>query len=142
MGIPARLGFADVKNHLTSARLMEMMGTDEFVYHGYTELWLDRRWVKATPAFNRSLCDKAGIRPLEFDGLSDSIFHPLDISGRTHMQYLRDHGSRADVPVDEILAAWRQAYPRMLDWGTTSGRGGVQFEQEAVRELPSAHRPA
>lgn len=135
VGIPARLGFADVKNHLTSPRLMEMMGTDEFVYHGYTELWLDGRWIKATPAFNRSLCDKAGIQPLEFDGVSDSIFHPLDISGRTHMQYLRDHGSRADVPVEEILAAWRGAYPKMLDWGTLSGSGGIRFEQEAVRRL-------
>ena len=28
------------------------MGTDLFVYHGYAELFLDGKWVKATPAFN------------------------------------------------------------------------------------------
>ncbi|MEE4381811.1 MAG: transglutaminase family protein, partial [Pseudomonadales bacterium] len=55
VGIPARLGFADVRNHPTSAKLAETMGTDVFAWHGYTELAPEGRWVKATPAFNRSL---------------------------------------------------------------------------------------
>lgn len=135
-GIPARVGFADVKNHLTSPRLRDLMETDEFVYHGYTELWIDDRWVKATPAFNRTLCDKAGVRPLEFDGQNDSLFHPLDQSGRKHMEYLRDHGSRPDVPVGEILAAWEQVYPKMASWGQQ--HISANFEQEAVSELPAA----
>lgn len=134
-GIPARLGFADVKNHLTSPKLMEMMGTDEFIYHGYTELWLEDRWYKATPAFNRSLCDKAGIQPLDFDGREDSIFHPLDLTGRRHMEYLRDRGSHRDVPVEELFAVWREAYPRINTWNRkTSG----DFESEArAAEEPS-----
>lgn len=135
-GIPARVGFADVKNHLTSPRLRDLMETDEFVYHGYTELWIDDRWVKATPAFNRTLCDKAGVRPLEFDGQTDSLFHPLDQSGRKHMEYLRDHGSRPDVPVGEILAAWEKFYPKMAKWGQQ--HISANFEQEAVSELPAA----
>ena len=135
-GIPARVGFADVKNHLTSPRLRDLMETDEFVYHGYTELWIDDRWVKATPAFNRTLCDKAGVRPLEFDGQTDSLFHPLDQSGRKHMEYLRDHGSRPDVPVGEILAAWEKFYPKMAQWGQQ--HISANFEQEAVSELPAA----
>ena len=135
-GIPARVGFADVKNHLTSPRLRDLMETDEFVYHGYTELWIDDRWVKATPAFNRTLCDKAGVRPLEFDGQTDSLFHPLDQSGRKHMEYLRDHGSRPDVPVGEILAAWEQVYPKMATWGQQ--HISANFEQEAVSELPAS----
>ena len=36
IGIPARLGFSDVRNHLQSDRLRELMGTDVFVYHGYS----------------------------------------------------------------------------------------------------------
>lgn len=135
-GIPARVGFADVKNHLTSPRLRDLMETDEFVYHGYTELWIDDRWVKATPAFNRTLCDKAGVRPLDFDGQTDSLFHPLDQSGRKHMEYLRDHGSRPDVPVGEILAAWEKFYPKMAKWGQQ--HISANFEQEAVSELPAA----
>ena len=49
------------------------MGTDLFVFHGYTELYLDGKWVKATPAFNLSLCTKFRVKPLEFDGRADSI---------------------------------------------------------------------
>src|SRR2546421_12925655 len=40
-GIEARVGFADVKNHLTTPRLAETMGTDLFVYHGYADLHLE-----------------------------------------------------------------------------------------------------
>jgi transglutaminase-like putative cysteine protease len=114
LGVPARLGFADVRNHLTSARLREMMGSDLFVFHGYTELWLDGRWVKATPAFNRSLCEKGGILPLEFDGIHDSVFHPFDAAGRLHLEYVNDRGCFADLPHDELLAAWQQHYPAVV----------------------------
>ena len=130
-GIPARVGYADVRNHLTSPRLLAMMGTDEFVYHGYTELWIDDRWVKATPAFNLSLCEKAGTRPLEFDGREDSLFHPLDLDGRRHMEYLRDHGAFADVPIDAIIAAWRTAYPTSAQW-TTEHLRGASFQAEVT----------
>ncbi|MDT0496200.1 transglutaminase family protein [Algiphilus sp. W345] len=129
VGIPARQRFADVRNHLTSPRLREMMGTDQFVYHGYNEVWIDGRWRKCTPAFNKSLCDKAGIRVLDFDGIEDSVFHPIDLSGRQHMEYLHDRGSHVDVPVNDIFATWQQVYPGMADW-TIAGTSG-DFEQEA-----------
>ena len=112
-GIPSRIGFADVKNHLTTPRLREFMGSDEFIYHGFAELLLDEKWVKATPAFNLALCEKFRVKPLEFDGRSDSIFHPFDADERRHMDYLRGRGSFADVPVDEIREAFRVAYPRL-----------------------------
>ena len=101
-GIEARLGFADVKNHLTTPRLAETMGSDLFIYHGYTDLRIDGRWVKATPAFNLALCTRFRVKPLEFDGRADSIFHPFDEDDRRHMEYLRDRGVYADVPVDEL----------------------------------------
>jgi transglutaminase-like putative cysteine protease len=112
-GIPARIGFADVKNHLTTPRLLEFMGRDEFVYHGFAELLLEGKWVKATPAFNLALCEKFRVKPLEFDGRNDSIFHPFDADERRHMEYLRDRGSYADVPVDEIRAVFREVYPKL-----------------------------
>jgi transglutaminase-like putative cysteine protease len=56
-GIPAKLGFADVKNHLATPKLIEAMGTDLFAWHGYSEVYLDGEWLKATPTFNASLCD-------------------------------------------------------------------------------------
>ena len=113
LGIPSRLGFADVRNHLATPRLREQMGTDVFYYHGYTELHLEGRWVKVTPAFNIELCRRFGVRPLEFDGREDSIFHPLDAEGRQHMEYLHDRGSRDDVPLDELREAMARLYPHM-----------------------------
>ncbi|MEO8137913.1 MAG: transglutaminase family protein [Betaproteobacteria bacterium] len=112
-GIPARIGFADVRNHLTTPRLREFMGSDEFIYHGYAELLLDGLWVKATPAFNLALCEKFRVKPLEFDGRSDAVFHPCDADDRRHMEYLRDHGTFEDVPFGQINAAFREFYPQL-----------------------------
>jgi len=107
-GIPSRLGFADVKNHLSSEKLKQMMQSDVFAWHGYTEFYLDGKWVKATPAFNKSLCDKTGIKPLEFDGINDSIFHEFDQAGNRHMEYLKDHGQFDDLPFQKILDSFKE----------------------------------
>ena len=121
-GIPARVGFADVKNHLTTPRLAERMGSDLFIYHGFTELFLDGRWVKATPAFNLALCERFRVKPLEFDGRNDSIFHPFDADDRRHMEYLRYRGSFADVPADEIQNAFREVYPGLYELGREANK--------------------
>ncbi len=116
-GIPSRVGFADVKNHLTTPALRERMGNDLFIYHGYTEFHIKGKWVKATPAFNGRLCERFRVKPLEFDGREDSIFHPFDADERRHMEYLRDRGSHADVPAEEITRAFREAYPVLYALG-------------------------
>lgn len=128
-GIPARVGFADVRNHLTTPRLRQLMGTDLFYYHGYTELYLGGKWVKATPAFDRGLCEKFGVRPLEFDGREDSLFHPHDVSGRRHMEYVRDRGPAIDVPVADILETFHRCYPRLAE--AAPAPSATQFRQEA-----------
>jgi transglutaminase-like putative cysteine protease len=109
-GIPARLGFADVRNHLASEKLLARLGTDLFVFHGFTEFWLAGRWVKATPAFNIELCERFGVRPLEFDGHSDALFHEYSADGRRHMEYVADRGSFADLPLQEIMRAFAACY--------------------------------
>jgi len=110
VGIPARLGFADVRNHLQSEKLHERMGTDVFAFHGYSELWLDGRWLKVSSAFNRELCERFGTRVLEFDGEHDALLHPFDDDGNRHMEYVRDRGSYADLPFDEIMAGFAEVY--------------------------------
>jgi len=122
VGIPARVGFADVKNHLTTARLRERMGTDLFIYHGYCELFLDGKWVKATPVFNEELCRRFRVKPLEFDGRDDSIFHPFDQDDRRHMEYVRDHGSFADVPAERIQGEFRAYYPSVYALGEDAAK--------------------
>ena len=105
-----------------------MMETDLFAFHGYTELWVDGRWLKATPAFNLSLCEKAGIKPLEFDGSADSIFHEFDNSGRRHMEYVRDRGAYADVPREEMLSVFQALYPNYRQWMQNAGT--ADFERD------------
>jgi transglutaminase-like putative cysteine protease len=130
-GIPARLGFADVRNHLATRRLLELMGTDLFLWHGYVSLLLDGRWVKATPAFNVEMCRRFDVLPLEFDGTADSLLHPYDARSRRHMEYVRDRGLFDDLPFEEMAADMRATYPRLVAAaGSRDGEG--KFETEAV----------
>ena len=110
VGIPARLRLADIRNHLVSDRLREMMGTNLFSYHGYSELYIDGRWVKATPAFDLRMCQENRIIPVDFDGNNDAIFHSHNLDGALHIEYVRDHGHYEDIPYDDILAAWERLY--------------------------------
>lgn len=130
LGIPAALGYADVRNHLSTARMREHMKTDVFYWHGYTAILLEGRWVKATPAFNVELCDKFRIRALEFDGREDSIYHPLDLDGRQHMQYLAYRGEFADVPLAAMVADFRLHYPEVSE---NLAQG--DFERDVNREM-------
>lgn len=135
-GVPARLGFADVKNHLSTQRLRKLMGTDLFVYHGYSEIFLGDHWIKVTPTFNASLCEKFGVHPLEFDGENDCLFHPFDSEGRKHMEYVLDRGPYDDVPVDEIINASLAAYPTLFKNLESLGGGQKMgdFAKEAEAE--------
>ena len=121
-GIAARVAFADVKNHLTTQELTAKMGTDLFVYHGYSELFLEGKWVKATPAFNLSLCTKFRVKPLEFDGANDSIFHPFDEDNRRHMEYVRERGTFADVPAQDIKRVFSETYPKFYNLGPDAAK--------------------
>lgn len=109
-GIPARLGFADVRNHLASDKLRALMGTDLFTYHGYVELWIDGTPVKASPAFNASLCARFGVPPLELEAGRDALLQAYDGSGRRYMEYVRERGMFTDLPLDTILRAFAEVY--------------------------------
>ena len=108
--IPSRIGFADVKNHLATRQLIDFLGSDLFVYHGYVEFYLEGKWVKSTPAFNKELCERHHVAPLEFNGREDSIFQPYNLKNEQFMEYVAEHGTYADIPVDVLVAGWKAAY--------------------------------
>ena len=110
IGIPARLHFADIRNFQITLKLKEEMGTDLFLFHGYTELYLNK-WVKATPAFNIELCQKFGHRTVEFDGVNDAILSTKTLKGERHIEYLKDRGAYADLPFEEIFDVFKKVYP-------------------------------
>jgi transglutaminase-like putative cysteine protease len=129
VGIPARLGFADVRNHLNTDKLRERLGgTDVFLWHGYSELFVDGRWLKVTSAFNIELCERFGVLPLDFDGEHDAVLHPFTADGRDHMEYVQQRGSFDELPFDEIMRDFRATYPQA-------------FEKEAD-EVVDTFRPA
>ena len=131
LGIPARLGYADVLNHLSTEKMRQRMKTNVFYWHGYTALYLDERWVKATPAFNIELCEKFGLKPLEFNGRDDSIYHAFDQAGNRHMEYLHDRGQFLEPPIEAMRRTFDEYYP---GWPDTSDATEVDFDGEVADE--------
>lgn len=131
LGIPARLGYADVLNHLSTEKLRQRMKTNVFYWHGYTALYLDDRWVKATPAFNIELCEKFGLKPLEFNGRDDSIYHAFDQAGNRHMEYLHDRGQFLEPPIEAMRRTFDEYYP---GWPDMSDATEADFGDEVADE--------
>lgn len=132
-GIPARVGFADVRNHLSTERMRQTMKTDVFYWHGYTDIGIDGRWVKATPAFNVELCERFGLKPLEFDGEADSIYHPFDQAGNRHMEYVNQRGAFDDMPLERIVADFQRHYPGMVEGLADLNK--ASFDADVKREV-------
>ena len=109
VNIPSRLGLVIMRNHGAPPETVEAMGHNLF-YHGYAELYLNGKWIKATPAFNQELCLKHNILPVDFDGVHDAVFPARDLSGRPYVEYLEDLGVYADIPLEKLLEGWRKLY--------------------------------
>lgn len=115
VGVPSRLSFYIVKNHIATEKLEKILRKDYLVFHGATELFLDGKWLKTTPAFNKNLCKYLNVEPLEFDGTADSIFQEFDKSGNVFMKYLHDYGDFADLPYNLYLDELRKHYPHIFE---------------------------
>lgn len=115
LGIPSRLHFANVRNHVGTAKLEKKLGSDVLVFHGYAELYLEQRWVAATPAFNAELCAHLNVPALEWDGRHDSIFQTYAPDGTRFMEYVHDYGAFADIPFSMMISEWKTHYPALKD---------------------------
>jgi transglutaminase-like putative cysteine protease len=130
IGIPSRLGLADVRNHLSSPKLIEWLRSDIFRMHGFIELYLNGKWVKATPAFNRQLCELMKVEPLEFDGIHDSVFQEYTEDGQAHMEYVNDHGVFDDLPHAFIVEGVRAAYGHLFQQENEPAISEQSLEQD------------
>ncbi|HEU5469366.1 MAG TPA: transglutaminase-like domain-containing protein [Actinophytocola sp.] len=131
VGVPSRIYYGDVRNHLASPRLEELMGGNIFTFHSLTTVFLDGKWVRATPVFNKMLCQLYKIRPLDFDGRTDSMYHPYDEDGRRHMEFLHEHGEFDDVPYDMVVGGIRSAHPKLFETRHTTARGSLVADARA-----------
>jgi hypothetical protein len=138
VGIPARLHLADIRNHLASEKAVEMLKTNVFTYHGYTEMYLDDKWVKATPSFDLQTYQENRWRPVEFDGQHDAMLHSHSVDGKLHIEYIADHGTYDDLPLDDILTSFEKLY------NLTATREGwhMLVAEEAARRKASGKSAA
>jgi len=114
VGIPARLHLGKVKNHLGVERLTEKFGTNELTPHGMVNAFLNDKWLKLSPAFNKSMCKICNVAPLEFDGENDSMFQEFDSKGNVFMEYLEDYGHFEDVPFEFMIKNMEENYPEII----------------------------
>ena len=137
-GIPSRVGFATVRNHLATQELIEKQGCDLFPWHGFVEFFLNDQWIKATPTFNVELCHKFNVRPLEFDGQNDSIFHEFSHEKKKFMEYVEFLGVFADIPLEKILAGWKATFgeERVMEWIDTLEKNNGQSWRNFMNEEP------
>lgn len=144
VGVPSRIVFAEVRNHLASDRLKQLVGGEVF-FHALTSVYLDDKWVKATPVFNKILCRLHGMLPLEFDGTGDSLYHPFDGEGNMHMEFLKMHGEFGDLPYDYVMDNMRMKHPRFLENSRTVRGGSLAAEAAggagANSRTPRLRRP-
>lgn len=137
VGVPSRLVYGDVRNHLSSPRLREIVGGDVFCFHSLNSVYLEGRWVKATPVFTKLLCKLYGIHPLEFDGRSDSLHHPYDKQGRQHMEFLRMRGEYDDFPYETVVGGIEAAHPLLVGHARTTAQGSLLAEAAAPGVNPA-----
>lgn len=121
LDIPAKLHLAKVKNHIGVEKFIEKFGSDEITPHGMVDIFLNDKWLKVSPAFNKDLCDKLNVHALDFDGENDSLFHEFDKTGNTFMIYLEDYGSFLDVPLDFISENFKENYPKIMAMTNKNG---------------------
>ena len=112
--IPARLRFAEIRQHLTSGEFLEKRGSNVFPCHGLTDLNIDGRWVKATPTYDSEYCKKVGVMPVAFNGENDALLPLHTLDGRLNVEYIEDRGFFEDLPLDEIRkhsVSWKYMRP-------------------------------
>ncbi len=74
--------------------------------------------------------------PLEFNGREDSIFQPYNEEKKLFMEYIRDHGTYADIPVDRIVDAWKETYghERVRKWIDAFDATGGELKRKLENE--------
>jgi hypothetical protein len=113
-GFPSKLGFAIVKNHLEISKLKDFLKREEIVFHGYCSIFVNDKWVKCTPAFDKRICAWNKVNVLQWDGVHDAMFQEFS-EGKKFMEYLHFYGEFDDVPINLMNEEMRKYYPHLFE---------------------------
>lgn len=128
-GIPSRLGFGIVTNHLGADKLEHYLRKKEIVFHGFSEVFLDGKWVKCTPAFDRRVCRLNGVEPLVWDGETDSLLQAYKGEER-FMEYIHFYGSFDTVPMELMHQEMKLHYPHLFENWIEGKEFSFHFEKK------------
>ncbi len=106
VNIPCRLVFVDIRNYKAPEGLTKFFG-NLFQFHGYCEIYLNDKWVKATPTFNIEMCERFGYKPTEFNGIDDALLEKYNVNGELTFEYVNFRGIYSDLPFDEIISTYK-----------------------------------
>ncbi len=107
-GIPARIGFQNIRDYKITGRFQEMMGSNELWGHGMNAVYLDGRWLAVDCTLDRGLVERKNYCLVEFDGRADALLPQTDRAGKSHFRILKQRGFYNDTPLFAIRT--------MLDW--------------------------
>jgi transglutaminase-like putative cysteine protease len=109
VGIPARIGFVAIHDHLISDTFKEMIGGINILpLHGYAEFFIEGKWVHASPSYDVAICQKNRYVTVEFDGMNNAKDSPYDRDGKKHIEHIKDHGTFDDLPWEWMWEYLRQ----------------------------------
>jgi transglutaminase-like putative cysteine protease len=113
INIPCKLGYANVINHIGTEKLVDILKSQTIACHGYVNIYIDDKWVKATPSFDKRICKLLKVSPLEFNGEEDSLFQEFR-ENEQFMEYEKYLGEYSDVPVEMINKEMKKNYPHLF----------------------------
>jgi hypothetical protein len=114
VGIPSRMGYAIVTNHIGVEKLTSYLRRPEIVFHGYVSLYIVDKWIKCTPAFDKRICAISKVEPLDWDAKNDSMFQAFE-GNRLFMEYTHFYGEFADVPLQLMHREMQKYYPHLFE---------------------------
>ncbi len=130
-GIPSRLGYAIVTNHIGVEKLTHYLRRDEIVFHGFVELFINNKWVKCTPAFDQRICKISNVTPLDWDGETDSLFQEFE-NGKRFMEYKFNYGTFDDVPVTLMNTEMQKYYPHLFEESHNTKEFSFKYQSRII----------
>ena len=113
-GIPARIGFQDIRDYMIVGDFLRLMGTNELSHHGMNAVFLNGRWVMADCTLDSGLANRKRYRLVEFDGARHALLPKTSRTGKPHFDILKQYRFYNDTPLfaSNSMLKWVKEIPQ------------------------------